>query len=156
MPWSFANWIEEDGVWRSQDGLPPPLPSEPACAEGRDLCHLREDLFVDDRLYRRVGSLDELEPGTWFYGDGRAHLVDDPTRRLVELSVVPLAIGSDAVDVLLQDLTVEKYAPLAQQAAIESVERARLDPHRRQRALEPCRRPVLRPRNPRDRRRLQP
>jgi len=115
----LTSWEKRNGFWRTQDDLPEPLPSEEACASGRDLCHLREDLFVDGRLYERVGSLDELAPGAWHYKDSRAYLADHPTRQSVELGVTPLAIGGDASDVVVKDLIIEKYASLAQNGAID-------------------------------------
>ena len=113
-------WQKRSGFWHTKNTLPRPLPSDDdVCASGRDLCHFREDLFFDGRLYERVGSLDDLAPGTWHYKNRRAYLADDPTGRSVELSVTPLAIGANADDVVLKNLIVEKYASLAQQGAIE-------------------------------------
>ena len=113
----LATWTRESGFWKAQ-GLPPPLHVHGECADGRDLCKPREDLFFNGRLYRRVGSRAELGPGRWYYGNDRAWLADDPTGQTVELGVTPLAFGGDAEDVVLKDLIVEKYASDAQQGAI--------------------------------------
>jgi hypothetical protein len=94
------------------------LPFHGECADGGKLCQFREDLFIDDRLYRRVESLDELGPGKWFYRNGQAFLADDPTGYLVELGATPRAFESDAKGVLIKDLVVEKYASDAQEGAI--------------------------------------
>ena len=110
-------WTKEAGIWRAE-GLPPPLRFHGECADGRDLCKLREDLFFNDRLFERVASLDELGPGRWYYADGRAYLADDPTGRPVELGVTPLAFGGAAQGVVLRNLIVEKYASDAQAGAI--------------------------------------
>ncbi len=114
---TLATWTRASGLWRAE-GLPPPLRVHGECADGRDLCKPREDLFVDGRLYRRVESLAELGPGRWYDADDRAWLADDPTGRTVELGVTPLAFRGDAEDVVLKDLIVEKYASDAQQGAI--------------------------------------
>ena len=113
----LSDWSREGEFWRSQR-LPPPLPFHGECLEGRELCTAREDLFFNDRVYQRVGSLEDLGPGRWYYANRSAHLADDPTGHAVELSVTPLAFGSDAKDVLLKSLIVERYASDAQEGAI--------------------------------------
>ncbi len=113
----LKTWTRDSGFWTAA-GLPPPLDFHGECADGRDLCKLREDLFFDGRLYPRVGSLEELGPGRWYYEDGRAWLADDPTGQTIELGVTPRAFGGEAEDVVLKSLIVEKYASDAQQGAI--------------------------------------
>ncbi len=113
----LTTWTRDSGFWRSER-LPRPLPFHGDCSDGRDLCSLREDLFVDDRLYERVGSLAELGPGRWYYASRRAYLADDPTRHSVELGVTARAFDGDAEDVVLEGLIVEKYASDAQRGAI--------------------------------------
>jgi hypothetical protein len=113
----LKRWTYESGLWRHEN-LPEPLPFRGSCGDGGDLCGYREDLFLDGRLYRRVATVDELGPGTWYYADRRAYLRDDPTGHLVELGVTPRAFGGDAEDVVLKDLIVEKYASNAQDGAI--------------------------------------
>jgi len=106
------------GLWVTED-LPPPVEGGGKCMRGREFCNWREDLFFNDRPYERVGQLDELGPGTWYYEDGRAYLADDPTGQSVELGVTPLAFGGDAEAVVLRNLIVEKYASEAQRGAID-------------------------------------
>jgi hypothetical protein len=113
----LPSWTKASGVWIAER-LPGSLDYHGECARGRDLCSLREDLFVNGRLYQRVGSLDELGPGRWYSADRRAYLADDPTGQSVELGVAPLAFGGNAEDVVLKDLIIEKYASDAQQGAI--------------------------------------
>jgi parallel beta-helix repeat protein len=114
----LKNWRKQDRFWVAE-GLPPPLGSHGNCKKERELCAFPEDLFVDNQVYERVGSLDRLGPKTWLYEDGRAYLADDPTGRLVELGVTPLAFGGTASGVVLRDLIVEKYASKAQRGAID-------------------------------------
>jgi Right handed beta helix region len=115
----LTSWSKQGRLWHTEDELPPPLPASGGCQKGRDLCELREDLFVNDRLYVRVESDGELGPGQWYYQDGRAYLADDPTGQAVEPGVTPVAFAGDADDVVLRDLVVEKYASEAQHGAIE-------------------------------------
>ncbi|HEX2336134.1 MAG TPA: right-handed parallel beta-helix repeat-containing protein [Hyphomicrobiaceae bacterium] len=112
----LTKWDQEGALWTTS-GLPATLPSHGEC--NRELCDLREDLFVDGRLYERVGSRDKLGPDRWYYEDGRAYLADSPVGQTVELSVTPTAFGGDAQAVVLRDLTVEKYASEAQFGAID-------------------------------------
>jgi hypothetical protein len=111
----LEDWTHDAGLW-THDGLPEPLNFRGSCDD--ELCGYREDLFLDDRLYRRVKSLDDLGPRRWYYENGRAYLTDDPTGRLVELGVTPQAFGGDAEGILLKDLIIEKYASNAQEGAI--------------------------------------
>jgi Right handed beta helix region len=113
----LTSWTKVSGLWQA-DGLPLPLDAHGECVDGGNLCTLREDLFVDGRLYERVASLLDLGPERWYYEDGRAYLADDPTGRSVELGVTPLAFGGDAEHVVIESLVVEKYAPDAQYGAI--------------------------------------
>ena len=111
--------VADAGLWRSRR-LPPPLSFHGVCADGGDLCKFQEDLFFNDRLYERVGSIEELGPRRWWYADRRAYLAEDPAGQSVELGVTDLAFGGDAEDVLLKDLIVEKYASDAQEGAIST------------------------------------
>jgi Right handed beta helix region len=113
----LTTWTRAAGLWIAE-GLPRPLRFHGECEDGGDLCQWREDLFVDDRLYQRVGSLSELGPGRWYYAERRAYLADDPTGQSVELGVTPLAFGGDAEDVVLEGLIIEKYASDSQEGAI--------------------------------------
>jgi hypothetical protein len=113
----LTSWTKVSGLWQADD-LPLPLDAHGECADGGELCTLREDLFLNGRLYERVASLLDLGPERWYYEDGRAYLADDPTGQLVELSVTPLAFGGDAEHVVIESLIVEKYASDAQHGAI--------------------------------------
>jgi hypothetical protein len=92
-----------------------------------------EELFVTPsgtrhdppRRYQRVLSLADLGPGRWYFDDAadRIYLTDDPRGlRLIETSVAPTAITAQGharpSHVLIENLVVEKYASVAQQATI--------------------------------------
>ena len=66
----LASWTNDSGLWE-HEGLPRPLRFHGECEDGGQLCQFREDLFINDRLYKRVETLDDLAPGKWFYEDGR-------------------------------------------------------------------------------------
>jgi hypothetical protein len=113
----LASWTNQSGLW-VHEGLPRPLHFHGECEDGGQLCQFREDLFINNIVYDRVESLDDLGPGKWCYEDGRAYLADDPTGQLVELGVTPRAFGGDAEGIVIKDLIVEKYASDAQEGAI--------------------------------------
>ncbi len=92
-----------------------------------------EELFVTpsgDRQdpptrYGRVLALSDLGPGRWYFDDGadRIYLADDPARLgLIETSLASTAITAPSrarpAHVSIENLVVEKYASVAQQAAI--------------------------------------
>ena len=58
------------------------------------------------------------------YAGGRVYLADDPTNRKVEVTVALFAFESTASDVLISNLTVEKYGSLAQKGAIHAMRAA--------------------------------
>jgi hypothetical protein len=113
----LQSWTRHGDFWLSA-ALPPALPFHGECDASQPLCGHREDLFVDNSLYRRVMSLAELGPGRWYREADRAYVADDPSQRSVELGATPQAFGGDAEGVVLESLIVEKYASDAQYGAI--------------------------------------
>ncbi len=90
------------------------------CVGDYQACGLRNDLFVDDTMLWRVDDLEELEAGTW-WSDGRTIVVaDDPEGRKIEVSLTEFAFVSDADDITIRHLVVEKFASLAQSGAIQA------------------------------------
>jgi parallel beta-helix repeat protein len=90
------------------------------CVDDYQACALRNDLFMDNTMIWRVDSRDNVGPGTWWGGEGLIVVGDDPRQRKVELSVMEHAFLSDASDVVIRDLIVEKYATTAQSGAIQA------------------------------------
>jgi hypothetical protein len=107
-------WVATD---QTQEGRP-----QGECSEGFPRCNRPEDLFFDNQTLRHVTSRDDLTAGTWFfdYEADRIYLYDDPAGHVVETSVTSRAFGGSARDVVIRDLTIEKYASRAQYGAIES------------------------------------
>lgn len=111
-----------DGAWWSVGGQTRPPLTSGHCETGFPRCTHTNDLFVDGVTFRHVGALADLGPGTWFfdYPADRMYLGEDPAGRLVELSVTEKGIWGDADNVRVFDLTIEKYAIRAQEAAVDS------------------------------------
>lgn len=115
----LKNWSKEGDFWIAK-GLPDPLEPHGECLDISPGCRFREDLFVNDKVYKRVLSRAEIGPQTWYFEGHEAYLLDDPSGKRVELSVTPRAFSGKASNVQLRNLTVEKYASQAQSGAIEA------------------------------------
>ena len=114
----LTQWTKDGDVWH-HDGLPAPMFHSGRSSDGEDTALLREDLFINDTLYQRVGSKSELGAGKWFYENGKAFIVDDPRGKLVEYSGHDSAITGSAANVVIENIVVEKYATRAQVGAID-------------------------------------
>ncbi len=90
------------------------------CVGEYEGCRLRNDLYMDDVMLWRVVDRQDLEPGTWWSDGSLIVAADDPTGRKVEVSLTEHAFRSDADDVTVRNLVVEKYASLAQSGAIQA------------------------------------
>jgi hypothetical protein len=117
----LASFKPQEGLWvameniRRVDAPGKCLPDHPACA-------FPEDLFVDDVPLQRVASLSDVIPGKWYldYDAGKIYLADNPSGRKIEISLTPRAFNGSASNVTIRGLIIEKYAPVAQFAAIEN------------------------------------
>lgn len=85
-----------------------------SCMEGFEGCRFPEDVYLDDEFLQKVVSLEELEPGRYFfdYPADKIYLADDPTGHKIEASVVRRAIANyeSADDVLVRGLVIEKFS----------------------------------------------
>ncbi len=116
-----ASFVERDGIWFAE-GQDAEGRFHGECNADRPRCGYPEDLFVDDRSLEHVGSVAAVGPGQWFFDHDRdtVYLGDDPTDRIVELSVLPYAFRGDVDGVTIQGMVIEKYAVPAQQGAVDS------------------------------------
>jgi parallel beta-helix repeat protein len=82
------------------------------CQRGFPRCSRPEDLYVDDKPLRHVDRLYDVTPGKWYfdYAAYKVYLGDDPAGKKVEIGVTPQAFGGKASNVIVRNLTVEKYA----------------------------------------------
>jgi len=90
------------------------------CVDGYQACSLRNDLFIDDAMLWRVDNRTEVAPGTWWSNGNTIVIGDDPAGRKVEVSLTENAFRSDAADVTIRNMIIEKYATMAQRGAIQS------------------------------------
>ncbi len=94
------------------------------CMSQTPACRLPEGFFIDDTPLVQVLNKDSVKPGSFYldYASGRLYFADDPRGRKVEATVAAFAFESAASNVLIRNLTVEKYASGAQKGAIDGKE----------------------------------
>lgn len=118
--WRFAGpyWYVSEQTQR--------LPTTPvggvigSCKMDYPRCFRGEDVFLDGRLLRHVGSLDQLGPGKYFfdYERDRIYIGDDPSGHMVEASVAAQALVSNASGVVVRNLVIEMFGGHGQSAAV--------------------------------------
>jgi hypothetical protein len=96
------------------------LPSAPACDQP-------EAVFIDDKPLIKAPGKDSLASGQVYidYAKGLVYVVDDPTNHKIEATIAAFAFESAAPDVVISNITVEKYGSPAQKGAIHAREGVR-------------------------------
>lgn len=96
------------------------------CSKEAPACNLPEGLFIDDVPLVQVLSKKDLIPGKFYFdhsaGDIYFSLKGDPVNHKVEATVAAFAFASSAPGVQIKNLTIEKYASVAQKGAIQAQE----------------------------------
>jgi parallel beta-helix repeat protein len=94
------------------------------CAKEVPACSLPEGLFIDDKPLAQVLTRQGIEAGQFYFdhAGGRIYFADDPTGRKVEATVAVFAFESRASNVLIRNVTIEKYASVAEKGAIQAQE----------------------------------
>ena len=90
------------------------------CLTDQPRCAYPEDLFIDNIVLKQVSTLAEVGPGRWYfdYGKDQIYTGDDPTGRLVETSVAPVAFAGFATGVAVRAMIIEKFASPTHEAAL--------------------------------------
>ena len=116
-------WTMSGSYW-AHPNLPAPLKGKVVQGSNPLAANLN-DLFIDNALYRRVAELSQVTAGTWYFDPGTNTVViaTDPTGHTVEYSVTSSLVeaSSEAIEVVIRDLTIEKYATDAQVAPIHGI-----------------------------------
>lgn len=124
----LSGWSTSGGYWHVS-GLPAPLTGH-GTPGSNPLALDLNDLFVDNVVYTRVAALSEVTAGRWYFdpATNSVYISDNPTGHAVEYSALPnLTRDNGAIGVVLQNLTVEKYATDAQNGAIQAVRDWRIE-----------------------------
>lgn len=92
------------------------------CAKEFPACNLPEGLFIDDKPLAQVLTREAVEAGKFYFdhATGRIYFADDPGGRKVEATVGAFAFGDLASNVLIRNVTIEKYASVAQKGAVQA------------------------------------
>jgi hypothetical protein len=122
----LTGFRREDAYWAVNSKLQR-RPEHGECLPSAPICNQPEALLIDDRPLTRVSSKGALASGKFYidYAGDKIYLVDDPTNRKVEVTVVPFAFEGAAPDVSISNITVEKFATAAQTGAIYAIDGAR-------------------------------
>jgi Right handed beta helix region len=122
----LTDFRREEGYWVARSPFQR-RPKNGECLPSAPLCNEPHALFIDDRPLARVASKAALASGEFYfdYASGKIYLIDDPTNRKVEVTVALFAFQSAAPDVLISNITVEKFASAAQTGAIDAMVGAR-------------------------------
>ncbi|SHJ44366.1 Right handed beta helix region [Bradyrhizobium lablabi] len=96
------------------------------CAKEAPACNLPEGLFIDDIPLVQVLAKDEVGPGRFYFDHaaGDIYFADDPAGHKVEATVAAFAFESSAPGILVKNMTIEKYASVAQKGAIQAQQAA--------------------------------
>lgn len=113
-----------DGRFWVAEGQKHAWPKNGVCASSSPACNLPEGLFIDDKALIQTLSKESVESGRFYddYQNGRLYFVDDPADRKVEATAAAFAFQSNASNVTIKNIVVEKYASAAQTGAIQGRE----------------------------------
>lgn len=119
-------FARETNYWVAKSRLQR-VPRHGECIRHAPACDQPQAVFIDDKPLTKALSKDALASNQVYidYAGGRIYLADDPTSRKVEATIAKFAFESDAPDVVIHNITVEKYGSPAQRGAIHAREGAR-------------------------------
>jgi Right handed beta helix region len=126
-------FVKAGSIWAASgmtmDGTFDPGYRPGPCESPRDepdstLCLRTNDVYYDDRLLTRVGSLSKLSPGKFFfdYANDKIYIANRPSGHEVEVGVAPQSLRSfrtDATNVTVRGIVIEKFATPAASYALE-------------------------------------
>jgi hypothetical protein len=122
----LGGFRRENNYWVANSRLQR-IPKHGECRPSAPACDRPDAVFIDDKPLTKVLSKDALASNHVYidYAGDRVYLADDPTNRKVEATTAKFAFESSAPDVVISNLTVEKYGSPAQAGAIHAREGAR-------------------------------
>jgi parallel beta-helix repeat protein len=120
----LSDFVRDGDRWyvSGQSQRLPPHENRSVCGARHPLCHLSEEVYVNDDFRTRVASLHDIRPGRWFFDHDRdrIYLGEDPTGELVETTVAAQLFAGGVDDMVLRNLGVEKFGNRLQHGAVES------------------------------------
>lgn len=123
---TLVSGFAHDAFWHAHINISYPASTPGQCFSWAPMCVFPEDLYVDNNLYQRVGSLAQMSSHHWYldYSTGNVYLIDDPAGHTVEVSRTTYAFWGNASNVTIKGLVIEKYANSGQTGAIQPMNAA--------------------------------
>jgi parallel beta-helix repeat protein len=120
-----SRFVRSGRLWVASGQLQRNPAADGRCHGGGSVCRFPNDVFLDDRPLRRVLDLEGVGRGEFFFDHdaGKIWIADDPRGHRVEASVATRAFRgwfTDAHDVAVRGLVIEKFANEAQHGAIQA------------------------------------
>lgn len=120
-----TSWMQQGALWTATVAGPKMgtgYQGQAFMRKGYEACWLPEDLFLDDKPLRRVADAASVVAGAWSYdyATGLVTIADSPMGHQMEMSTTQIAFTGTAKGVILEGLTIQRYACPAQLAAIEA------------------------------------
>jgi len=119
----LTGWTKSGATWVVRGALPAAYGMSGQCEDNKaNICHLREQVFVDGEHLTRVASLGAVEAGTFYadYAGNAIYLGSNPAGHAVEMSKTKTAIESGSTGVVVRGLTIEHFASAPQAGALVS------------------------------------
>ena len=117
----LTRFASEGPLWAAEAHVPRRV-ARGVCRQGYEACGLALGVFIDDQPLRQVNNISLLGAGRFFvdFANGRVLLADNPDGKTVEVSAARHAFRSDAPNVSIRNLIIEKYDSPAQEGAVDS------------------------------------
>jgi parallel beta-helix repeat protein len=119
----LTGWAKSGATWVVRGALPAAYGMSGQCEDNKaNICHLREQVFVDGDHLTRVASLAAVKAGSFYadYAANAIYLGSNPAGHAVEMSKTKTAIESGATGVVVRGLTIEHFASAPQAGALVS------------------------------------
>ena len=119
----LPNLNHEGQYWVAEVNVNPLSSYRGKCDATHPACMYPEDLFFDSKPLKRVASLADVGPGSWYldYSAEKVYVGTDPGGHTVELSEARAAFWGSASNVTIKGLAIEKYASIAGKGAINAM-----------------------------------
>jgi len=90
------------------------------CDSAHPACVHPQDVYIDDSPLINAGSVGAVTSGKYFFDtyNGTMYIADNPTGHKIEVGATSYAFYGPGTGVTIQNLTIEKYANVAQTGAI--------------------------------------
>lgn len=121
-----SKWVSENGMWTlkgvhlaDHNALVASLDTE---TQGTETTRTRQDLFINDQLYKRVATLGELSKGEFYQSGDKIFISGDnasPKGSVTELGYHNYAFKNGGDNVTLQNFTIEHYANTHHSGAVD-------------------------------------